>query len=94
MVDIVKYKLDNGKIPDYISDGGYFPDGDYLIGIADNLDEETKAKLTILTKDELETHIKRQPMTEVVTRELTDADKIALNEKFCTEKKVTVATKL
>ena len=35
----VKYKLINGKAPDYIVDGGYYPDGEYLHGFATDGDE-------------------------------------------------------
>ena len=35
----IKYKLINGKVPDYIVDGGYYPDGEYLHGFAlDNVE--------------------------------------------------------
>lgn len=36
---IIKYKLENGKIPSYIDDGGYYPDGKFLYGFTIDLDK-------------------------------------------------------
>ncbi len=47
---IIRYQLDNGAIPSYISDGGYFPVGNDLIGIGSGGGTE-------MTKSELNTYI-------------------------------------
>lgn len=40
MRKLLKYQLINGRVPDYIEDGGYFVDGDYLYGVSKVLDED------------------------------------------------------
>lgn len=46
MRKLLKYKLLNGTIPSYIDDGGYFPDGDWLVGISVHLDDKELPKDT------------------------------------------------
>ena len=48
---IIKYKLQDGKVPVNIKDGGYFPIGDYLIGIGEPVEQK------VLTKEELKNYI-------------------------------------
>jgi hypothetical protein len=47
---IIKYQLDTGRIPAYITDGGYFPVGNDLIGIG-------SGGGTVLSKSELLSYV-------------------------------------
>ena len=47
---IIRYQLDSGSIPSYISDGGYFSNGTYIIGIG-------SGGGTVLSKSELLSYV-------------------------------------
>ena len=47
---IIRYQLDSGSIPSYISDGGYFDNGTYRIGIG-------SGGGTVLSKSELLSYV-------------------------------------
>jgi hypothetical protein len=52
----IKYQLnENGTIPSFVLDGGYFPEGDFLFGVAD---AETVKDCIVLSDAEMEAHIR------------------------------------
>lgn len=82
---IVKYKLVNGRIPSNIVDGGYFVQGDYLIGKAIPMEQEiiTKEELLalVLAKHEI------QPMKNIQEdRDLTKEEVTAIVNNWCTQR--------
>jgi len=78
---LLKYKLINGRVPDYIEDGGYFADGDWLIGVSKPLDEiEVPTGTTWVSQAELESMITAanenlEEGMEPLTREIFEDDK-------------------
>ena len=89
---VIKYQLeDNGTIPSYITDGGYFPIGDDLIGIGSGGGTE-------LSKSELLSYVMAQhssstfkKMTErqyaaALEENMSDAEVTTMVNDWCTEK--------
>jgi hypothetical protein len=58
MRKIVKYQLnEDGTIPPYIFNGGYFPSGNYLIGVSIEDDTQIDEASDILIKSQLIAHV-------------------------------------
>ena len=81
MRKLLKYKLINGRVPDYIEDGGYFSDEDWLIGVSKPLDElEIPTGTTWVSQAELEAMITAaneslEEGMEPLTREIFEESK-------------------
>jgi len=77
MKKIIKYKLNKGKIPDYIENGGHFPNNDdEMIGIStDNIDKTKIDNSSVLSNEELIAYIKSLNLTKEVVTELTESEK-------------------
>ena len=51
---IIKYKLnENGTIPSYIEDGGYYPNSEFLVGKTKDIEITENTKLTRETLKQL-----------------------------------------
>jgi len=81
---IIKYQLDSGRTPEYISDGGYFIIGNDYIGIGSGGGTE-------MTKSELNTYILSNHSSnpyKVLDRsgvpELTDGEETAMSNSQVT----------
>lgn len=82
---IVKYKLVDGKIPTNIVDGGYFVEGDYLIGKGIDLKQQ------VLTKEELTQQVLLQHQTTPYKNmdsqvELTEQEVIDIVSAWCNKR--------
>ncbi len=65
---LVKYKLVNGKAPEFIEDGGYFPEGEYLYGISkEGVSTETAVNVTDKDLDGLITKYNAAVIAEYAT---------------------------
>jgi hypothetical protein len=78
---IIKYQLESGNVPSYITDGGYFPDSsnETLIGIGSGGGTE-------LTQAELLTYIKAMGIRKIVwadfeAREVRE--RVAMTDSEC-----------
>ena len=87
---IIRYQLESGSIPSYISDGGYFDNGTYRIGIG-------SGGGTVLSKSELLSYVLshhasspyRIPdpsgnLTVADTSPMTNAEVTTLVNNWCT----------
>jgi hypothetical protein len=79
---IIKYQLsESGTIPNYVSNGGYFPNGSELIGVSVEDDLTIPEEVEILDKSELVSHVtslvlyKRNPIDMTYSVELTTEEK-------------------
>ena len=86
---IIKYQLDTGRIPSYITDGGYFPVGNDLVGIGSGGGTE-------LSKSELLSYVmadhNSSPYQKVIEGEpvvaanMTDSEVTTMVNAWCTSK--------
>ena len=88
---IIKYQLDTGRIPSYITDGGYFPVGNDYIGIGSGGGTElTKSALLsyVMTQHNSSTF---QKITESYTaapiqEDMPDSEVTTMVNNWCTWK--------
>lgn len=82
---IIKYKLINGQIPNNILDGGYFVQGDYLIGKGIDLKHEVLSKeqliLQVLEQHKVLPYI--HPSSELI---LTEQQVIDMVSAWCNQR--------
>ena len=86
---IIKYQLDTGRIPSYITDGGYFPVGNDYIGIGSGGGTElTKSALLsyVMTQHNSSTF---QKITESYTaapiqEDMSDSEVTTMVNNWCT----------
>lgn len=86
MKHVVRYLLEgNGTIPTFIEDGGYYPQGEELVGIS--IDEEKRhlpGTVKKLTEEELYDRIVLLECKDHITQELLTPEQIQslVNEMF------------
>ena len=88
---IIKYQLDTGRIPSYITDGGYFPVGNDLVGIGSGGGTElSKSELLsyVMTQHNSSTF---QKITESYTaapiqEDMSDSEVTTMVNNWCTAK--------
>ena len=86
---IIKYQLDTGRIPSYITDGGYFPVGNDLVGIGSGGGTElSKSELLsyVMTQHNSSTF---QKITESYTaapiqEDMSDSEVTTMVNNWCT----------
>lgn len=82
MKKIIKYQLnEGGTIPDYVSDGGYFPDGSDLIGVSVEDDSGIPVEIEVMNRSSIISHVtslvlyKRNPIDMLFSEEMTTEEK-------------------
>lgn len=71
----VRYKLENGKPPKHIIDGGYYPDGDFLYGVS--LLTEVPDKKNIIKKKDFEDKVAVSAFFKEIIVPMTEEEKRA-----------------
>lgn len=92
---IIKYQLDNGRIPSYITDGGYFLIGNYMIGIGSGGGTElSKSELLAYimadhnssTYQKVEGEVMGRQDRPIVMVDMSDSEVTAMVNDWCTWK--------